>query len=197
MSTTSKRICNRTDHPQYSAISYTWGDTRDTRYVRIDGKMLAVAENCWIALRQVRLASHVRWIWIDAISINQKDRDEKNHQVQEMARVYENATCVLVSLGMDGDDAELLFEWVDALCDLSERSNTRTYNRGDIWNGYFPQEWQLEWFDKSVWYNEKNLYRSLPWEDENHHHYLALLKRMVKHLIKLDHNNVITSLTQV
>lgn len=152
------RVCDRTNLPEYSAISYTWGDTRGTRYVRIDGKILAVGENCWIALQQVRMANHPRWVWIDAISINQHDGNEKNHQVQEMAKVYENAKCVLVSLGMGAYDTDYLFEWANELYYLSESSEPRPrqIDRSETWRDLVAagpsfirsRDWVLNWFDK-------------------------------------------------
>jgi hypothetical protein len=41
-------------------------------------------------------------LWIDALSINQDDLDEKNHQVQMMARVFRQASLVYAWLG--GED---------------------------------------------------------------------------------------------
>ena len=47
-------------------------------------------------------------MWIDAIYINQEDDDEKERQVQSMAKIYAKASRVIVWLGTaaaNSDDA--------------------------------------------------------------------------------------------
>lgn len=127
---------------------------------------MTVAENCWTALQQVRMSDKARLIWIDAISINQRDGNEKGHQVQEMAKVFRSAHRVLASLGPDAYDAEFLLRWVDELSYLSENPTPRehTQHRGGSWSDLEPQrsskraahppqpdsrarDWVLNWFD--------------------------------------------------
>lgn len=64
------RTLRRAVLPKYEAISYTWGDPRPVRIIKIDGKPLQVGENCWTALRQVRVWSHSVLVWIDAICVS-------------------------------------------------------------------------------------------------------------------------------
>jgi hypothetical protein len=58
-----------------------------------------MGRNLHTALESLRLAHRERAVWIDALSINQMDNVERDHQVQEMRQIYENATSVVVSLG--------------------------------------------------------------------------------------------------
>lgn len=37
-------------------------------------------------------------LWVDAICINQEDREERSRQVQLMAQIHANASCVVVWL---------------------------------------------------------------------------------------------------
>jgi hypothetical protein len=94
--------------PLYEALSYEWGPTSDSKCaVWSDGKCLLVRENLWFALRSLRLESQPRTLWIDALCINQDDISERNHQVQQMGKIYEQSTRVIVWIGhlstTDGD----------------------------------------------------------------------------------------------
>ena len=104
--------------PQCIALSYEWGSpTRDFDII-CDDKMLKVTENLVTALRRLR-ALHTQDVdpdkggggdmrvteqtifWIDAISINQEDLDERSQQVPLMSYIYKNASRVIVWLGED------------------------------------------------------------------------------------------------
>jgi hypothetical protein len=58
-----------------------------------------VTKNCELALRYLRKENSNRVLWVDAICINQKDNNERGHQVGMMRNVYSKATEVLVWLG--------------------------------------------------------------------------------------------------
>jgi len=49
-------------------------------------------------------------MWIDAVCINQNDIQERNHQVTQMGRIYENAACVVVWLGLVDEDCARALE---------------------------------------------------------------------------------------
>ncbi|KAH8767593.1 heterokaryon incompatibility protein-domain-containing protein [Hyaloscypha finlandica] len=86
--------------PPYQALSYAWGHGRGYRNIYLQGYLYSVTENLAAALRQLsRPGSGVRPIWIDAICINQQDPRERNHQVNKMRAIYEQAECVIIWLG--------------------------------------------------------------------------------------------------
>ncbi|KAI1157524.1 heterokaryon incompatibility protein-domain-containing protein [Nemania serpens] len=58
-----------------------------------------VTSNLWKLLRDIRQADTDRYLWIDAISINQDDDLERGHQVQRMQVIYSGAERVLFYLG--------------------------------------------------------------------------------------------------
>lgn len=84
--------------------------------IEVDGRPVSVGANLYAALLSFRAfvtkqalgeGQHKTYpssgcLWIDALSINQDDLDEKNHQVQMMARVYRQASLVYAWLG--GED---------------------------------------------------------------------------------------------
>lgn len=97
------------DSLPYVALSYTWGQPSFTERVVLDGThVLNITPNLAAALRRFRYASALKWIWIDAICINQRDDDEKTIQIPLMADIYRDASRVMVWLGNRIEDAELL-----------------------------------------------------------------------------------------
>ncbi|EGO56084.1 hypothetical protein NEUTE1DRAFT_110659 [Neurospora tetrasperma FGSC 2508] len=83
----------------YEALSYVWGSGDKPRSIFVNGRELAVGGNLYAALLHLRDPSIERTIWIDAICINQEDPEEKRQQVQSMAKIYAQATRVIVWLG--------------------------------------------------------------------------------------------------
>ena len=90
----------------YEALSYVWGTQNKTRSITLDNHDFPVTENLHAALLHLRDRSLVRTIWVDAISINQADLDERGHQVQFMAEIYARANRVVVWLGDAGEDGD-------------------------------------------------------------------------------------------
>ena len=84
---------------EYDAISYTWGPELPQHQVWIDGEPLDVRSNIWHFLQHYRRSrcGSVR-LWVDSICINQRDIEEKNHQVAHMRHVYSQARRVLIWL---------------------------------------------------------------------------------------------------
>jgi hypothetical protein len=95
------------DHPPYEAISYVWGDPRAKAPVHVEDAILHVTVNLECALRYLRWEHEARWLWVDAISINQKDINERNHQVRLMKDVYSCCTADLIWFGEASNDTEL------------------------------------------------------------------------------------------
>jgi hypothetical protein len=78
----------------YVALSYTWGDPKETREIFVNGKSVQVTVNLEAALRVLRGKAPVKAglkLWIDALCINQEDNDEKEVQVKRMADIYQRA----------------------------------------------------------------------------------------------------------
>lgn len=67
------------------------------------GKPFPVGANLWVALYYLRHQGTAQTLWIDAISINQKDEAEKAVQVRQMGNIYSQAANVLAWLGLHSD----------------------------------------------------------------------------------------------
>uniref|UniRef100_L2FRX1 Heterokaryon incompatibility domain-containing protein n=1 Tax=Colletotrichum fructicola (strain Nara gc5) TaxID=1213859 RepID=L2FRX1_COLFN len=102
--------------PKYTAISYAWGDRKDISTIRIDGKATPITTSLWHALMGLKKRHEPVWIWADALSINQRDIDELNTQVQFMDSIYHQAHTVAICLGpqSEKDDSKLAFEFMES-----------------------------------------------------------------------------------
>lgn len=85
--------------PKYEALSYEWSSLPGSGGINCNGHIMDVTENLYHALRYLRFPKLPRYLWIDAICINQRDRIEKASQVSMMKQIYASATETLVWLG--------------------------------------------------------------------------------------------------
>lgn len=95
----------------YVALSYTWGEPNFSKDLLLDGdEVLRITPSLAAALRRFRYASALRWIWVDAICINQQDDAEKTMQIPLMGKIYRRASRVMVWLGDRVQDTDLLHQ---------------------------------------------------------------------------------------
>ncbi|PQE22614.1 hypothetical protein CJF31_00001551 [Rutstroemia sp. NJR-2017a BVV2] len=97
---------------QYECLSYCWGSPEKPCLIEIDGVELPITESLNHALIQLRDHSFDRYLWIDAVCINQEDIPEKEQQIQMMAKIYSQARQVVVWLGPEGDDSDRAIELI-------------------------------------------------------------------------------------
>jgi hypothetical protein len=83
----------------YEALSYVWGESQKKLQIFINSCSFDVTDNLYAALLQLRNHSLERIIWVDAICIDQTNQKEKEHQIGIMAKIYNQANCVVVWLG--------------------------------------------------------------------------------------------------
>jgi hypothetical protein len=85
----------------YDALSYMWGDPSPTGRIVLDGEAFPVTGSLENALRHVRLRDSVRYLWADAVCINQRDIKERGNQVHLMKEVYSWSKIVRVWIDVD------------------------------------------------------------------------------------------------
>ncbi|KAL1607660.1 hypothetical protein SLS60_002595 [Paraconiothyrium brasiliense] len=94
---------NIRNHPPYEAISYAWatqeGDDSLSQTVHCHGGTIPVTKTCEAALKRLRLWGRSRYLWVDALCIDQNNVKERNHQVGFMGTIFSNASQVLIYLG--------------------------------------------------------------------------------------------------
>ncbi|KAH8662565.1 heterokaryon incompatibility protein-domain-containing protein [Xylariales sp. PMI_506] len=97
----------------YEAVSYTWDDQKSTKQVICNEKALLVTHNVFLILQRLRSTKNKeRILWIDSISINQADEDEKAAQVSSMGRIYRNAKRVNIWLSHATAAMQRTFEYI-------------------------------------------------------------------------------------
>jgi hypothetical protein len=102
---------NLLDKPQYEALSYMWGRKESPLQIELDGGIIEVRNNLWQALNHLRHPQTARILWIDALCINQNDPNERNHQVSQMGRIYQNAYCVVAWLGIADESSRIAMKY--------------------------------------------------------------------------------------
>ncbi|KAH8745020.1 heterokaryon incompatibility, partial [Hyaloscypha sp. PMI_1271] len=78
----------------YEALSYVWGNARDTAPMILDRTLYHITKNLERVLRYLCSKESPRVLWINTICINQNDLDEKSEQVPIIGEIYSRATKV-------------------------------------------------------------------------------------------------------
>lgn len=93
--------------PSFEAISYVWGEPVFNQPIYLSTGKRYLTPSLAAALREVRLPDRHRYIWADAVCIDQCVIAEKTHQVKLMGTIYMHANRVLVWLGTDPKESPL------------------------------------------------------------------------------------------
>lgn len=78
--------------PVYETLSYVWGTSGPTETIEAEGMHLRVTENLLFFLLELRKSNSRIPFWIDALSINQSDLEEKSKLIPLMPEIYKLAT---------------------------------------------------------------------------------------------------------
>ncbi|OCL01994.1 hypothetical protein AOQ84DRAFT_305531 [Glonium stellatum] len=143
----SLKVFELQDAPAFDALSYTWAPIvsskvsttepqyndpengisgRQCRYpITCDGQSILVTANLRNALQMLsksivakREVTKQKYIWIDALCVNQEDITERNAQVANMAETFKAAQSVIVWLGEEDEftaDAVKVIEQISAI----------------------------------------------------------------------------------
>ncbi|KAH7087984.1 heterokaryon incompatibility protein-domain-containing protein [Paraphoma chrysanthemicola] len=92
---------------EYICLSYVWGPPDEGYRITINGRVHTIRENLFQFLRVAR-RKNMKWLWIDALCIDQANNFERNHQVQQMGLIYLSAIGVVAWLGTNEHVAAFL-----------------------------------------------------------------------------------------
>lgn len=117
---------------KYTCLSYVWGE-HSNNIITVNGQSHLVRNNLLAFLQVAQRKRISRWLWIDAICIDQINMKERTHQVQQMDHVFSNALEVFAWVGADTSIAHFLHssyrlhissDWVRAFvkCDYWKRA---------------------------------------------------------------------------
>jgi len=98
----------------FEALSYVWGTRANQVPISVNGYSFDVTANLDLALRCLRLADTARVLWIDAVCINQDNDAEKSAQVSIMGQIYKSAKAVLVFLGDENEDSNMVMDYLQS-----------------------------------------------------------------------------------
>lgn len=106
-----------TTEVHYEAFSWRWGDEMNTAFaieVRRNGIMYKkrVSKTPGLASKYLSKGNKDRILWIDAICINQEDKEERSYQVSMMSLVNARALQVCVWLGEGDSDSREVIRFV-------------------------------------------------------------------------------------
>lgn len=96
---------------QFEAVSYAIGNQpRSVGILFSEQTYRPITEQLSAALCLFRLSNQNRLLWVDALTINQDDVEEKASQVSLMSRIYASARVILAWLGEDDGRAQIAIE---------------------------------------------------------------------------------------
>ncbi|KAK4171886.1 heterokaryon incompatibility protein-domain-containing protein [Triangularia setosa] len=136
--------------PEYEALSYTWADANGhasrTRklYLGKEWAVFPITTNCEAALRHVRLPHTERHIWVDTVCINQFDNLERSHQVQLMPMIYATAQRVLVYLGEDEPERNMISRHLPIFSQVMDWSHKWDDLGPVLQRPYFFRSWIIQ-----------------------------------------------------
>lgn len=150
--------------PRFSALSYVWGNTSDTKFILVNGRLHDVTKNLasvlrfFTAFRQDRLRDFR--LWADAICINQSmdpENHERDEQVAMMGHIFADADEVLSWLG----DSARIPKVLNTLVMLHKESNnaiSHTKTQDDAqWLTVYPELYTNDAPGNEKWLPESDL----------------------------------------
>ncbi|KAK0118580.1 hypothetical protein ONS95_007466 [Cadophora gregata] len=91
----------------YDALSYCWGTSPATVFIALSGLDHAITPNLHSALRRLRSTTAPRYLWVDALCIDQEKDIEKGIQVTNMLSIYQSASSVVIWLAELNDTPQV------------------------------------------------------------------------------------------
>jgi hypothetical protein len=111
-----QRDLSESPRPEYETISYTWAGLPKCIPIFIDGgKVIRVNAPIYACLQRLEIGSNPRYLWIDQISIDQDNKEERNIQVLLMKKIFESAQKTLIWLGEEDEDTPLAVECINKI----------------------------------------------------------------------------------
>ena len=118
------------DLPQYTGLSYAWGDDPPSHMIVIDEGCFQIRSNLHLFLQSTHeLHEHDTWFWIDQICIDQENVSERNEVVREMERIYSNACSTRIWLGEGNGTTKAAFEVFTEFEGFFEGGDRKTRNK--------------------------------------------------------------------
>ncbi|EME81956.1 uncharacterized protein MYCFIDRAFT_18284, partial [Pseudocercospora fijiensis CIRAD86] len=83
----------------YDALSHCWGPQDFLCPLLLRDGIFPITRSVHDALQRIRYRNRDRYLWVDAVCINQEDDAEKSQQVSKMLTIFKKALHVVIWLG--------------------------------------------------------------------------------------------------
>ncbi|PGH35754.1 hypothetical protein GX50_01467 [[Emmonsia] crescens] len=103
--------------PAYEALSYEWAGNSGLRPVKCGSQEFRLSANLRTGLKRLRFTDRRRLLWVDAICIDQDNRQERSQQVSLMRDIYRNAQRALIWIGEEKEHTGAAFEVIPELAE--------------------------------------------------------------------------------
>ncbi|PMD41991.1 HET-domain-containing protein [Hyaloscypha variabilis F] len=127
---------------QFEALSYTWSANEDPKsLILVNGNPFDVGPNLHSMLHARSMIFGERLVWVDAICINQEDKDEKVVQLSLMGDIYQKSKRTVSWLG-DSFDTPLA---VKMIREIAERWEMYDQSPDEVFTTYLWKTRHPEW----------------------------------------------------
>jgi heterokaryon incompatibility protein (HET) len=111
---TTLKLFNFSDSPMvhYEALSYVWGQEPAIHRIIVNENPHFIRPNLFHALQRIRAQSQRVYLWVDSLCIDQQNEFERNVQVRQMDRIYQNADNVCIWLGEEDSKSKIAMDFV-------------------------------------------------------------------------------------
>ncbi|QDS67868.1 hypothetical protein FKW77_007866 [Venturia effusa] len=141
----------------YEALSYVWGSEEKPDSIVIENHELLITKSLHEALLRLRNHAYERYLWVDAVCINQDDDHEKEHQIGFMPQIYGHAKCVIVWLGEMAENSGNAIEAIRSAA--REKSSISRSDDDSMWKLVYASEYgpydDVGLATKNDWHNQK------------------------------------------
>ena len=134
------------ESPTYEALSYVWGEDvfTETLHLIVGNhasfeirSKVQITQSLASALRAFHRKTVKRFLWVDAVCINQRDHLEKGHQILLMKDIYTQAKQVLIWLGDATEHTTSAFEYARKMALLAEEFDVQPRSRYIPFSSYW------------------------------------------------------------
>lgn len=168
--TITMRASDALQAEKYEALSYPWGvDQPEDCKIKIaigddrEYRTFNIKRNLELALRLLR--SHIKppnyskFLWVDAMCINQNNIPEKSIQIPLMAEIYSRAENVCVWLGEPTDNSDQAIQFVHDVLQHEDFDKLLTRSTSPQWEAFY-ELLKRRWFRRRWIVQEIALARS-------------------------------------
>jgi hypothetical protein len=107
----SLEIACLSNKPQYSAVSYCWGEgINEICDVRIDGLNFPLRKHVSAMLEMLHCHHKVFRVWVDMVYVDQNDKQDRSEQILLMGKICSQGTRVYAWLGKANPEMDCIFD---------------------------------------------------------------------------------------